>query len=568
MTPFRINFVNQKTVNTMHTIGKKLALATLILLCSTLSFGYSPSFRLAKNVDVFFSILQELDLYYVDTIDHDRMITGAIDEMLESLDPYTVFIPESEISDFDFTTTGQYGGIGALIRKRDDARIEIIEPYEGFPADRAGIKSGDVVLAVDNVNVTRRNVSDVSAALKGENATEVTLKILTLRTQDTVSITLKRAQIQLPSVPYSAVLDGGVGYIYFATFTKDCIDEVKTIIAELKKNGATSLIFDLRSNTGGLLDEAVKIVNLFVPKGQEVVSVRGRVGSEVKYKTKSQPLDVNIPVVVLINSLSASSSEIVAGALQDLDRAVVIGQRSYGKGLVQSVRPLIFNGKLKITTAKYYTPSGRCVQAIDYTHRNPDGSVGKIPDSLVNKFTTRAGRTVFDGGGVTPDETLLSAATPQILQRLYEKNLFFDFASRFYVENDTIEAPSKFKLRDSDYQKFIEFVKASGFAYETTSSHALNVLIASLKKEKYYDEGLEGDLQALSAKVTPDVEKDLLRFKSDIANLLEAEIAFRYYYQKGRMEINTSYDQEVMRAKEILLNRELYKSFLKSPVVR
>ncbi|MDR3365625.1 MAG: S41 family peptidase [Prevotellaceae bacterium] len=549
----------------MRTIGKKLALATLIYLCTTLSFASSPSFRLVKNIDVFFSILQELDLYYVDTINHDRMITSAINDMLESLDPYTVFIPESEVSDFDFSTTGQYGGIGALIRKRDNSRIEIVEPYEGFPADKAGVKAGDVVLAVDGVSVNSKNVSEVSASLKGEKATDVMLKVLKLRTKDTVNVTLKREQIQLPSVPYAGVLEGGVGYIYFSTFTRDCIDEVKTVIAELKKKGATSLIFDLRSNTGGLLDEAVKIVNLFVPKGQEVVSVRGRVGRTVKYKTETQPLDVNIPLVVLINSLSASSSEIVAGALQDLDRAVIAGQRSYGKGLVQSVRPLPFNEKLKITTAKYYTPSGRCVQAIDYTHRNPDGSVGKIPDSLVNKFATRAGRTVFDGGGVTPDEALPPALSPQIVQRLYEKNLLFDFASRFYAENDTIEIPSKFKLKDSDYQNFIEFVEKSGFSYETSSSHALNVLIASLKKEKYYED-LEADLKILSEKVTPSVEKDLLRFKSDITNLLEAEIVFRYYYQKGRMEVSTLYDNEVSRAKEILLNRELYESFLKPPV--
>jgi carboxyl-terminal processing protease len=548
----------------MSAIGKKLMLATLIFLCTTLSFAQSSSFRLVKNIDVFFSILQELDLYYVDTVDHDRMITNAINDMLESLDPYTVFIPESEMSDFDFTTTGQYGGVGALIRKRSDSQIEILEPYEGFPADRAGVKAGDVILAVDGINVNSKNVSDVSASLKGEKATEVTLKVLKLRTKDTVNVTLKRAQIQLPSVPYYTVLEGGAGYIYFSTFTKDCIEEVKTVIAELKKNGATSLIFDLRSNTGGLLDEAVKIVNLFIPKGQEVVSVRGRVGREMKYKTESQPLDVNIPMVVLINSLSASSSEIVAGALQDLDRAVIVGQRSYGKGLVQSVRPLPFNEKLKITTAKYYTPSGRCVQAIDYTHRNPDGSVGKIPDSLIHKFTTRAGRTVFDGGGVTPDETLSPTILPPILQRLYEKNLFFDFASRFYVENDTIEIPSKFELKDGDYQNFVEFVKASGFTCETASSHALNVLIASLKKEKYY-EGLENDLQALSEKITPNVEKDLMRFKSDIANQLKAEIAFRYYYQKGRMEVSNSYDSEVIRAKEILLSKELYETFLKSP---
>jgi carboxyl-terminal processing protease len=545
----------------MCTIGKKLTLAIFIFLCTTLSFANSPTFRLAKNIDVFFSILQELDLYYVDTIDHDRMITNAINDMLESLDPYTVFIPESEMSDFDFATTGHYGGIGALIRKRDDSRIEILEPYKGFPADKAGIKAGDIVLAVDSVNVNSKNVSDVSASLKGEKTTEVTLKVLKLRTKDTVNVTLKREQIQLPSVPYFTVLEEGVGYIYFSAFTKDCVDEVKTAITELKKKGLTSLILDLRNNTGGLLDEAVKIVNLFVPRGQEVVSVRGRVGHEKKYKTESRPLDVNIPLVVLINSMSASSSEIVAGALQDLDRAVVIGQRSYGKGLVQSVRPLPFDEKLKITTAKYYTPSGRCVQAIDYTHRNPDGSVGKIPDSLVNKFTTRAGRIVFDGGGVTPDETLPLSASPQILQRLYEKNLLFDFASRFYVENDTIETPSKFKLNDTTYQQFIEFVEKSGFTYETASLRALNVLTTSLKKEKYYED-LEADLQTLSKKITPDVEKDLLRFKNDIAHLLKAEIASRYYYQKGRMEISTSYDFEVVRAKEILTNKELYKSFL------
>ncbi|MDR0415031.1 MAG: S41 family peptidase [Prevotellaceae bacterium] len=538
-----------------------MALVALFVLCTAGVFARSASFRLAKNIDVFFSILQELDLYYVDTIDHDRMITGAIGSMLESLDPYTVFISESEVSDFDFTTTGQYGGIGALIRKRSDGLVEVVEPYEKSPADRAGIKAGDIVLTVDGVHVNSKNVSDVSASLKGKMNTEVRLRVLKLRTKDTASMTLKRAQVHLPSVPYATVLEGGVGYLYFSTFTKDCVEEVKSAVAELKRQGATSLIFDLRSNTGGLLDEAVKIVNLFIPKGQEVVSVRGRVGGEKKYKTDSRPLDVNIPLVVLINSLSASSSEIVAGALQDLDRAVIAGQRSYGKGLVQSVRSLPFNEKLKLTTAKYYTPSNRCVQAIDYTHRNPDGSVGKIPDSLVHRFTTRAGRIVFDGGGITPDETIPPEASPRILQRLYEKNLCFDFASRFYVKHDAIATPSKFKLKDSDYQEFIDFVEESGFTYETASSHALNVLTTALKGEKYYD-SLAVDLHALSEKVKPNVEKDLWRFKDDIARLLEAEIVARYYYQRGRMEVNTLHDTEVMRAKEILLDEELYKSFL------
>ncbi len=540
---------------------KTICVAAGLLLCATISIAESPSFRLAKNIDVYFSILQELDMYYVDTIDYERLIKGSIDDMLESLDPYTVFIPESEVSDFDFSTTGQYGGIGALIRKRGDV-VEIAEPYKGFPADKAGLRPGDLVLSVAGQHVDSKNVSDVSTALKGKIGTPLNLRVVKFDTKDTVELTLQRAQIQLPSVPYYGMFpQSTVGYICFSTFTKDCSDEVKNAVEELKKAGAKSLILDLRNNTGGLLGEAVKIVNLFVPRGQEVVNVKGRVGGEMKYKTDRNPVDAEIPLVVLTNSLSASSSEIVAGALQDLDRAVIVGQRSYGKGLVQSVRPLPFNEKFKLTTAKYYTPSGRCVQAIDYTHRNADGSVGKIPDSLVRKFTTRAGRTVYDGGGIIPDEQLAPQNSPQILMMLYAKNLFFDFANRYYVKHQTIAPIAEFNIQQSDFQEFVKFARDSNFTYETTSSKALQDLVKTLTKEKYYDD-LKPELDDLTTKLAPNIPQDFDRFKKEISELLEEEIVSRYYYQQGRLEVSTRSDSEVKRAAEILNDTTLYKSFL------
>lgn len=540
---------------------KKIFLALALFFSVTFVHAESPSFRLAKNIDVYFSILQELDMYYVDTIDHERIIRTSIDKMLKSLDPYTVFIPESEVGDFDFSTTGQYGGVGALIRKRGDA-IEVAEPYKGFPADRAGLRPGDLILSVDGQHVDSKNVAEVSAALKGKIGTPLHMQVLKFATKDTVTLTMERSQIQLPSVPYFGLLpNSSVGYICFSSFTKDCSEEVKNAMDALKHAGAKGLILDLRSNTGGLLNEAVKIVNLFVPKGQEVVSVRGRVGGEVKYKTDRIPLDSEIPLVVLTNSLSASSSEIVAGALQDLDRAVIVGQRSYGKGLVQSVRPLPFNEKFKLTTAKYYTPSGRCVQAIDYTHRNADGSVGKIPDSLVRKFTTRAGRTVYDGGGIIPDERLTAHSTPQILAMLYAKNFFFDFANRYYVQHPTVESVAEFKLQEHDFQDFVKFARDSNFTYETVSSKAFHDLLKTLKKEKYYDD-LKPELDDLETKLAPSVSQDFERFKQEISDMLEEEIASRYYYQHGRLEVSTRHDSEVKRAAEILNDPTLYKSFL------
>ncbi len=540
---------------------KKLLVATALVLSATFTFAQSASFKVAKNVDVFFAILQELNMYYVDTVNYEKLIRTAVDEMLESLDPYTVFIPEDEVSDFDFSTTGQYGGIGALIRKRGEL-IEIAEPYQGFPADKAGLRPGDVVFAVDGQHVDSKNVSEVSASLKGKIGTSLKLSVIKFGTKDTVELQLQRTQIQLSSVPYHGLLpNSSVGYICFSSFTKDCSEEVKRAVEELKKAGATSLVLDLRSNPGGLLEEAIRVVNLFVPKGQEVVSVKGRVGGELKYKTDRAPLDVNIPLAVMINSASASSSEIVAGALQDLDRAVVVGQRSYGKGLVQSVRPLPFNEKFKLTTAKYYTPSGRCVQAVDYTHRNPDGSVGKIPDSLVRKFTTRAGRTVYDGGGITPDEQLTPIVTPQILLKLYTQNLFFDFANHYYVRHATVAPASEFSLRQDDFKDFVKFAKDSNFTYETTSSKALQDLVKTLKKEKYYD-NLKPELDDLTAKLTPDIPQDFERFKSEISELLEEEIASRYYYQRGRLEVSTRHDTEVKHAAGILQNEAQYGSLL------
>jgi len=540
----------------------KLSLSTLILFLGFLGFARaeSASFREAKNIDAFFSVLQELDMNYVDTIDYDRLIPAAISEMLDLLDPYTVLITEDEQEDFDMSTTGNYGGVGALIHKRDSL-IEVVEAYEGNPAASAGIAAGDLILAIDNVMVNRKNVDDVSLLLKGAAGSQLSLKVRKLRSGDTLSFTLTRAKVHLPSVPYFGMLNDNVGYLYFSTFTKDCAEEVKTAVIQLKKQGATRIVLDMRGNPGGLLDEAVKIANIFLPKGQEIARVRGRMGTEIIYETESRPVDTEIPLVVLINGNSASSAEVLAGALQDLDRAVIVGRRSYGKGVVQSVRPLPFNQKLKITTARYYTPSGRCVQAVDYAHRTASGGASKIADSLINRFSTRAGRVVYDGSGIAPDEELAQTSVSQVAQRLYEKNLFFEYASHFYVRHDSIAPPLAFKLNDDDYQDFIDFVEASGFNYETATSKALQQLVGLAKKERYYDE-LLAELQLLSDKVKPNTEKDLRRLREELSGLLEEEIVSRYHHRFGRMAVNAARDIEVQRAAAIARDAGVYWGFL------
>jgi carboxyl-terminal processing protease len=539
---------------------RKIFITLVFFVFALFAKGESNAFLFSKNIDIFFSILQELDLHYVDTIDYQRVMKRTIGDMLNTMDPYTVYISEEESADFDFSTTGQYGGIGAIIHKKGTF-AEIAESYQNSPADKAGLKAGDLILEIDGFPLNDKNIADVSASLKGKPTTALILKVLKLKEKDTVTLSIKREQIQLPSVPYYSLLDGKVGYICFSTFTKDCSNEVRSALIDLKKKGAKSIILDLRNNTGGLLEEAIKVVNLFVPKGQVVVSMKGRVGGEKSFKTENSPVDTQIPLVVLINPFSASSSEIVAGALQDLDRAVLIGQKSFGKGLVQNISNLPYNTRLKFTTAKYYTPSNRCVQAIDYSHRTKDGKANVVPDSLYKSFKTRAGRLVHDAGGITPDESITPIATPKILISLYEKNLLFDFANEFYIKNTTIDSLEKFMLKDADYDNFIAFAEERKFSYRSSSEDAVQELIKILQKEKRYG-ALQPIVDTLSARVTQQHHDDFLRFKKEISQVLEEEIAARYYYQAGRLAVSVKQDDVVKRGVKILSDNKLYNSFL------
>ncbi|MGL4908934.1 MAG: S41 family peptidase [Bacteroidales bacterium] len=521
-------------------------------------FAESHNFKTAKSLELFFSVLRELDMHYVDTIDSEKLVHTALEKMLASLDPYTVIIPHSESSDFDLATTGKYGGVGAVIQTRND-EIRVVEVYEGFPADIAGLRPGNKILFVDSIKVNKLSVDKVSDVLKGKIGSNLDIQFVDNQ-NDTIKKTLTRANVYLPSVPFYGRIDK-VGYIYFSSFTQDCSQDVKMAILDLKKQGVEGIILDLRNNTGGLLNEAVKVVNFFIPKGQNFLSVKGKVGGEVRYKTTTTAIDIEIPLVILINQHSASSSEILAGAFQDLDRAIILGQRSFGKGLVQTVRPLAFNEQFKLTTAKYYTPSGRCVQALDYKHKNDKGVASRTVDSLAKKFTTRAGRTVLDAGGIIPDIVITPEKTPHVLQKLYSEYLFFDFATYYHTNNiNTIFNAKKF-LQDFDFQEFIRFVKQINFTYETTSSAVIQELIKTFQKEKYY-EMAQKQIDSLQILVKPNIDEDLMRFKPEILKILAEEIAGRYGYQKAKIEVLVQQDKEVRQAIDILNNPKKYKELL------
>ncbi|HPG72640.1 MAG TPA: S41 family peptidase, partial [Bacteroidales bacterium] len=509
-----------------------LALAGVL----SVSAQSDKSFETIKHLDIFYSLYKEVELFYVDDIDPSKTIRKAMDAMLESLDPYTVYISESEIEDLRFMTTGEYGGIGALIRKHNEY-VVISEPYEGFPAQQAGLYAGDMIVAIDGRDVKGKSTSDVSELLKGQPGSKLVLSIKRPGIQDLIEFSLTRAEIKIPSVPYYSLLEGDIAYIQLSSFTNTATSEVKAALNEMhKERKLKGVILDLRGNPGGLLMEAVKICNLFVEKGQIVVSTKGKVAQWDKtYITTDTPFDIETPVVVLVNRGSASASEIVSGCIQDLDRGVVIGQRTFGKGLVQTTRDLSYNAKLKITTAKYYIPSGRCIQALDYTHRNEDGSVGRVPDSLVSQFTTRGGRIVYDGGGVLPDIVIEPENLSNISMSLLEKNLIFDFATKYKSDNQTISEASAFDASGKVYDEFVEYISNKEYDYETESEELLNELVETAKTEKYYDIAV-AELEALRKKLAHDKNKDLQVFRDEIAEMLGSEIVHRYYYQKGRTQ--------------------------------
>lgn len=555
--------------------GLLLSFATLALAQKPASVSDSDNSnaQLAKYLDVYNSIFKQLSLYYVDTINAKKIISSSIDEALSSLDPYTTYIPDEESSDFKFMTTGQYGGIGALISQhprsysdslKSDYDVLISEPYEGLPADKAGLKAGDVIVQIDKTKVKGKTISEVSEMLRGIPGTSLEV-IINRGGEKNIKKHIVREKIAIPAVTYYGVVGDSTAYILLSQFTEKSAEGVRTAINDMKsKHNITSIVLDLRNNPGGLLDQAVEIINLFVPQGKEVLSMRGRAKQlDQVFKTSSAALLPDIPLAVLVNSSSASASEIVSGALQDLDRAVVIGTRSFGKGLVQSTRELPYNGHLKLTTAKYYIPSGRCIQAIDYAKRADDGSLSKIPDSLRHEFKTANGRVVKDGGGIEPDFEVKNEMSLNIAYQLWAKNLIFDYATMYCNENKRIAEPESFSITDKDFEAFKSFVKGTDFKYELRTSGRLEWLL-DIAKEEGYGERAKDEFAALKKKLTPDIDADMDLFKKDIVDMINGEILKRMYYQKGYVRHTLVSDPVLKKALSVLNDKELYTKTLSS----
>ena len=543
---------------------KKYALILVLSFASIFSVGFIDNyFEISKNLDIFTSLYKELNIFYVDETDSGELMKTAIDAMLESLDPYTTYIPESEKEDFEFMTTGQYGGIGAVITKDGDW-VFVSEPYEGFPADKAGLIAGDKFVEIAGKSVKGKSTEDVSKVLKGEPNTSVKVLVEREGVNKPFEVKITREEIKLNSVPYYAEVSDSIGYIRTRSFTRNISKEVTEAFNELNAdNQLKGLILDLRGNPGGLLNEAIRMSNLFINQGKEIVFTKGKVKQwDKSYKTTNTPLDTVIPLVVLISRSSASASEIVSGAIQDLDRGVVLGQRSFGKGLVQQTRKLSYNAQLKVTTAKYYIPSGRCIQALDYSNRDEDGSVGKIADSLRTEFKTLVNkRTVYDGGGITPDIEIEPHKYSNILRSIISKRHIFNFANTFRINNDSIPSAKTFVVNDEIYDDFKQFLNDKEYEYETKTEKTISSIKEDAENEKYFDD-LEEELEALSLKMEQSKNNDIERFRSEIVEVLEAEIATRYYYQKGKIEATLKHDKELASAIDLLNDLEKYNAIL------
>lgn len=539
------------------------------LLIATVVVGVAFSFRkpaekyfdIAKSLDIFATLFKEVNAYYVDEVEPQKLIRKSIDGMLESLDPYTDYIPEDEIESFRISTTGQYGGIGALIGIVNE-RTVITHPYRDFPAFRAGIKVGDEIISIDGKDVRRKSTSDVSALLKGQPKTELEIKVKRFGQKDPITFKIKREKISITNLAYYGMVEPTIGYMRLDDFTPGASKEVGDAVVKLKEAGAKKIILDLRENPGGLLHEAINIVSVFIPKGQEVVSTKGKVEEWNKsYSTLNAPIDTEIPMVVLVSEGSASASEIVAGSLQDYDRAVLLGKKTFGKGLVQTTRPLAYNTQLKVTTAKYYIPSGRCIQALDYAHRKADGTVERFADSLKTAFKTRNGRRVYDGGGLDPDVEADSEYFGSVTAALINSGLIFEYASQYCAVNAKPADLKNFKLSDSEYNKFLAFLKDNKFTYATPLERNTKQLIESAKQERYYTE-LEAQLNSLKNTIETSKSTDLMRFKSEIAMILEENIAFDYELNEGQADISLHRDKAVLEARKILNDPVAYKKIL------
>jgi len=552
---------------------KKIKKYTLIIglsLASILSLGFVDNFfEISKNLDIFSSLYKELNIYYVDETDPGDLMKIGIDAMLESLDPYTTYIPESEKEDFEFMTTGQYGGIGAIITKIGDW-VTVSEPYEGFPADKAGLIAGDKFIEISGKSAKGKSTEDVSKVLKGEPSTGVNVLIEREGIEKPFLVEIIREEIKLNSVPYYGLISDSIGYIKTRSFTRNISKEVIDAYKDMKANsGLKGLVLDLRGNPGGLLNEAISMANIFIDRGQEIVYTKGKNKDwDKSYKARYEAIDTEIPLVVLINRSSASASEIVSGAIQDLDRGVIIGQRSFGKGLVQQTRKLSYNAQMKVTTAKYYIPSGRCIQALDYSNRDDDGSVGIVPDSLRTEFKTLNNeRSVFDGGGITPDISIEPDKFSNILKSLLSKRHIFNFANIYKRNNESIVDAKSFLISDDIYSEFKQYLDDKDYEYETKTEKAIKKLEKDAEGEKYFVE-LKDSLFLLSAKMEESKNNDIERFKNEISELLEMEIVTRYYYQNGKIESTLKHDQEISKAIEVLNNISLYNAILHGDTIQ
>lgn len=539
----------------------KISLAAIFAGFLSVSVAYVPDyFEISKQIDIFTTIFKEINLYYVDETQPGALMDEAIESMLHSLDPYTNYIPEEMVEDYKIQTTGHYGGIGATIMLKGDELI-ITNTYEGFAADKAGLRPGDIILKIDGKDVTGKSTDDVSKVLKGAPGTKV--EIMLKREDKTHIKNIERDDVQVKSVPYYGMLENDIAYVSLSSFTNNASSEIKRALKELKEeHEIKGIVLDLRGNPGGLLTEAVNVTNIFIDKNREVVKTKGKLDEwEQTYKTLNKPEDLETPVAVLINRGSASASEIVAGTLQDYDRAVVVGQRSFGKGLVQQTRKLSYGAQLKVTIAKYYTPSGRCIQAINYAERADDGSVKKIPDSLRTRFETLAGRPVYDGGGIDPDIVIDEDQLSALIRGLFSEMLIFDYATEYARTHQSIGNAKDFRITDAEYQKFLTWLESQHFEYKTSTERSLELLVEAAQGEGY-SSSLAQELEKLREAYNREENTDLLEYAEEVKQLLSEEIVSRYFYDRGRIANSLKYDPEVGRAIEVLLDESEYQGIL------
>lgn len=509
----------------------------------------SREFETARMMEIQTAVLRTIEGMYVDTVDISKMIGTGINAMLSSLDPYTVFIPEEEEDDITLMTTGSYGGVGSVIKKTPSGEILISEPYAGSPAVKSGLRPGDLILEIEGQDVRKLKVDECSARMRGTPGTVLKMKVLKTRTRDTVNIELVREKVHQSDVPYSGFVNDTTGYIQISSFTLGGSEDVRKALESLRESGKMKqLVLDLRNNGGGLLSEAIDILSLFLPKGTLVLTQRGKSeGSCLEARTGKDPVDTELPIIVMVNSASASSSEIVTGAIQDLDRGIIAGTRTYGKGLVQSIRSTGYGSSLKVTTAKYYTPSGRCVQAIDYSHRNEDGSVGFVPDSLKKEFHTAGGRSVFDGGGITPDLELETGYYSRPMVSFIYSDIMNDYSIKYFTSHDTVAGPGEFALTDEEYQEFVTYASGRDFDARTESQIEMEQILKTAEREGMTEdvEGLEGQMKELLAKVTLSKEDFLRNNKDELLHFLEEEIMTKYYYGAGGAQLMLRYDEDL-----------------------